>query len=77
MNDWWIYENWTAEPGGKAIVHNGKCSFCNHGKGIHPHASDRNGKWLGPFSTKENAFIRASKLGRARVDYCSRCCGFH
>jgi len=74
MGQWWIYENWTAELGGKAIVHSERRSFCNYGKGIHPHASDCNGRWLGPFPSRESAFAKANQLGRARVDYCSRCC---
>jgi len=71
--EWWIYENWTAEPGGKAIVHNGRCSFCKHGKGIHRDASDRNGRWHGPFENRELAYVPAKQLNRARTDFCSFC----
>jgi hypothetical protein len=48
---YWIYENWTADD--KAVIHNGACGFCNHGKGSskpHPHGN-KNGKWHGPFNT--------------------------
>jgi RPA family protein len=31
---WWVYENWTAKRGGKAIVHKGICTFCREGRGV-------------------------------------------
>jgi len=73
LGEWWIYENWTAEPGGKAIIHNGNCSFCNHGQGIHKGASDRNGRWHGPFKNRKAADNRAKQLNRERTDFCSFC----
>lgn len=70
---WWIYENWTVERGGKTIVHEGACAFCKEGRGIHKEDSGRNGKWHGPFDTKEAAYSYARQLGRARTDFCSFC----
>ena len=70
---WWIYENWTAERGGKAIVHKGACVFCKDGQGIHNEDSDRNGKWHGPFDAKEAAYSYARQLDRARTGFCSFC----
>jgi len=73
LSDWWIYENWTVERGGKAIIHNAGCSFCRDGKGIHRDSSDRNGRWLGPFASREAAYGRAKQLNRARTDFCKFC----
>jgi len=70
---WWVYENWRAETGGKARVHNGSCSFCRDGKGFQSQDSGMNGKWHGPFETREIAYAHAKKLRRAKTDFCSRC----
>lgn len=46
----WVYENWTAEK--KAVIHDGACGHCNHGKGCHPNPlGNKNGTWRGPFQT--------------------------
>ena len=66
-----VYENWVAE-GHKARVHRSTCSFCNGGKGIHPHAGPRNGKWHGPFGGLEEALAAAAKSG-GRVSSCKVC----
>lgn len=70
---WWVYENWTAEQGGKAIIHDGNCSFCREGKGIHKEDSGRNGKWHGPFENREDAYFQAKKMNRSRTTFCSFC----
>ncbi len=69
--DYWVYENWRAD-GHKARVHLGDCPFCNHGRGIHPLASDDNGRWHGPFATLGQARQAASGLGR-NVSECRKC----
>lgn len=68
--DYYIYENWTAEQ--KAMIHRSGCSFCNSGRGIHSGATDRNGKWHGPFSTLPAATQAAARLGRP-VRRCGHC----
>ncbi|MCJ7423885.1 hypothetical protein MUP01_06405 [Candidatus Bathyarchaeota archaeon] len=73
---WWVYENWTVVRGGKAIVHNGRCSFCRDGKGIHKEDSGKNGKWHGSFESRETAFEYAKALNRARTDFCNYCASF-
>ncbi len=51
---YWIYENWTAEN--KAKLHEGSCSFCNEGLGIHDDKEEgMNGRWHGPFNTFSEA----------------------
>lgn len=48
-----IYQNWTAEN--KAVLHEGSCKYCNHGKGCHKNIrGDKNGKWHGPFNSVED-----------------------
>jgi len=69
----WVYENWTVEAGGKAIIHRGDCPFCNHGRGIHPNSSDRNGTWHGQFSTENDAMTYARGLNRRTVSRCRFC----
>ena len=76
MSDWWIYENWRAVPGGEAIVHNGSCPWCNHGRGIHwkrLKTSDENGRWHGPYPTKNEALAQAQRLRRRETRSCKYC----
>lgn len=68
----WIYENWQAGPH-KAIVHRAGCGSCNDGKGIHPGASDKNGRWIGGFDSWAKALAVAQKLKAVDVRPCQRC----
>ena len=77
QSDWWIYENWRAVPGGEAIVHKGNCPWCNHGRGIHwkrRKTSDKNGRWHGPYPTKNDALAQAQRLRRRETRSCKYCC---
>ena len=67
----WVYENWVA-AGHQGKVHRGECGFCNHGAGVHGGGQTRNGRWLGPFRTPEEAKAAAERAG-AEVRACSRC----
>ncbi len=67
---YYVYENWTHK---KAVVHAGNCSFCNAGQGIHPAASNRNGRWHGPFEDKEAALQAAQETRRVIVRTCTFC----
>jgi len=73
MCQYYIYHNWTAERGGKALIHKGNCRFCNYGQGIHNTGPTRNGEWSGPFKAKEDAFNKARQTEAERVDYCKKC----
>ena len=73
MTEYYFYHNWTAEKGGKAIIHRGDCSFCNNGRGIHNTGQTRNGQWIGPFNTKFYAIDKAKSVNAARVDLCKKC----
>lgn len=65
----YVYENWTVE---KARVHRAECPFCNDGRGMHPGASNRNGRWHGPFASRQQAAHVAQKTGRP-VSSCGHC----
>lgn len=66
---YWVYENWTH---GKAIVHKAECGFCNFGKGVR-RTFGNNGKWHGPYKTKEEARLKARQTNRERVAFCIPC----
>ncbi len=68
--DYWVYENWTHK---KAIIHNGPCSYCNHGKGMHAGSTNRNGQWLGPFNSLDEAQKVADSTGRDEIRSCQNC----
>jgi len=67
----YVYENWTAEH--KAVVHTGRCGYCNDGKGCHRlKLGKKNGRWLGPFPTLEKAWTAAVNTRRpARGHRCT------
>lgn len=69
----WVYENWRAAPGGKARIHMGSCVFCNHGMGTGRGETGRNGKWHGPYSSRQSAEAAAKALGRPLTDHCRIC----
>ena len=68
--EYWIYENWTQD---KAVVHIDECPDCNYGKGKHVVKSSGNGRWLGPFSSREIASNVAKQLERRDDHICLRC----
>lgn len=51
---YYIYENWQAGPH-KAVIHNGICAFCNHGKGRAGGYDPAHAKWHGEFNSLESA----------------------
>lgn len=71
QNQYFVYENWVAE-GHKARIHFGSCGHCNYGRGVHPEAGDRNGKWFGPFTSFADAKNAAYKTG-GYVSCCKHC----
>lgn len=74
MDQYWVYYNWRAERGEKAIVHRGDCGNCNNGQGkMGRGSSTPNGRWLGPFNTRQDEYRTAQNTGAARVDG-GRCC---
>lgn len=69
---YWVYENWTHE---KAMIHEGRCSYCNDGRGIHGGSGNRNGRWHGPFGSRNEAERKAAATGRQLVRACKSCLG--
>jgi len=67
----YIYENWVAE-GHKARIHFGHCSYCKFGHGIHETTNERNGRWLGPYNTLQEALVSAQNTGGV-VSKCKHC----
>lgn len=68
----YVYENWRADD--KAVVHRADCSFCNSGKGTgRGTLGEVNGKWHGPFESKEEAFCYAKSLNRKKTCCCATC----
>jgi len=68
--DFWVYENWTHKY---AKAHHSACSYCNGGAGLHADSSNRNGHWLGPFSSKEQALTAARATGQPKTGFCAIC----
>ncbi len=64
-----VYENWTAH---KAKIHLSDCPYCKYGKGTHETGPTRNGRWLGPFATYEEAHATATATAQpvSRCQYC-------
>jgi hypothetical protein len=69
LMEWHVYENWALD---RARIHEGDPGHCNHGSGIRSAASERNGKWHGPFD-RDSAFEHASSLTRADIRPCPVC----
>jgi len=60
---YYVYENWTAEH--KAVIHRATCGNCNEGRGCHKNVlGERNGRWLGPFHTLDEADRAAAATQR-------------
>ena len=68
---YFVYENWVAE-GHKAKIHFGDCPYCNFGKGMHQTDNETNGRWLGPFTSFQEAIHAATATG-GRVSPCKHC----
>lgn len=62
--NFWGYENWTAEQ--KAVIHKGSCGHCKEGRGCHQNIlGEKNGRWLGPYSTLADAQSAANATKRS------------
>ncbi|MFN8400086.1 MAG: hypothetical protein U0X74_08725 [Anaerolineales bacterium] len=70
-NSYFVYENWVAE-GHKARIHFGHCSFCNFGQGMHGTENETHGRWLGPFSSFNEALDVATET-KGNVTQCKHC----
>ncbi len=69
-SEWWVYENWIQH---KAVVHRANCSFCQGGKGMHKGSTTKNGQWLGPQGTRDEAMSVARETRQPDVRPCRKC----
>ena len=63
---YYVYENWRAGPH-KAVIHQGKCGFCNNGAGQRGGTHPKHGRWHGPFPTAAAAKPYAGTLAAGIV----------
>ena len=68
MDTFWVMEN---KAHGYARIHRGRCPSCMDGSGPRP---GHGGMWRGPFTTFEDALIRANVPGKHSDELnCPRC----
>ncbi|MGY1740155.1 MULTISPECIES: hypothetical protein [unclassified Blastococcus] len=65
---YWVYED---RRGDRATIHLAHCGHCNHGQGK-VGTRPQNGRWHGPFTSRDNAHVAATATHRA-VHRCTRC----
>ena len=65
----YVYEN---RPTNRATIHAAECRSANYGRGVHNVGNTRNGRWLGPYESRETAYEVARGTGR-KVKSCARC----
>ena len=56
-----------------ARIHEGTCSFYNHGEGLFGVHNQRENEWHGPYGSREEAFQGAEATGRREVMGCKVC----
>lgn len=66
----YVYENWTHK---RARLHRSDCSHCNDGRGTQASSGTANGRWLGPFETRQAAEQKLSRLPYADKGACAVC----
>lgn len=70
--NFWIYENWQAAN--KTVIHKATCIYCNNGQGTGKEINKgQNGKWIGPFTSFNDAKLGAAKLKRKENLLCNVC----
>ncbi len=71
-NEYWVAHDFIVQAGGKATIHTGDCSWCNHGTGLSRSTTHKDGVWLGPFDAYEEAHAAATATG-SEVHLCGHC----
>lgn len=66
----YVYENWTHD---RARIHRASCGYCNDGRGTQASSSERNGKWHGPYESRDLALRVAGNLRREDTKVCGTC----
>lgn len=67
---YWVYDD---KETGSACIHEGACSFCNHGEGMGHGRNPSGSEWHGPYASRTEAFRGARKTGRREVRGCGIC----
>ena len=67
---YWVYED---KVNSYARIHEGTCSFCNHGEGLFGIRNQRENEWHGPYGSREEALQGAEATGRREVRRCGIC----
>ena len=67
---YWVYED---KVTASACVHEGACSFCNHGEGMGKGRNEKENEWHGPYPSRTEAFRGARETGRQEVRGCTIC----
>jgi hypothetical protein len=57
----YIYENWRAGPR-KAVIHRGRCGYCNEGRGRAGGYDPTHAKWHGPYTDLIEARRESDRL---------------
>ena len=65
-----IYENWTHK---RACLHRAEFCFCRNGERTQTSSSRQNGRWLGPFSQREEAVTKMRGLDRVDTKLYGTC----
>ncbi len=67
---YWVYDD---KVTGSACIHEGACSFCNHGEGMGKGRNEKENEWYGPYGSREEAYRGARRTGRREVRGCGIC----
>ena len=70
MTKYFIYESLVSH---RVRIHKADCAYCNDGAGFRLNSSVLNGRWHGPYATREDAFRAAKALDRKDTEPCAAC----
>jgi hypothetical protein len=70
LTRFYVYESWIRP---RVRIHRADCGFCNDGAGFRPIPSALNGRWIGPYASREEAYRSAEGLGRTDTGPCAAC----
>jgi F-type H+-transporting ATPase subunit beta len=70
LSDYWIYENWGLR---RIRVHLGDCRYCHDGKGWKRYATEKTGKWHGPYANYRDTFRFSGAYKDWDIRDCSVC----
>jgi hypothetical protein len=65
-----VCQNWRRK---RALVYRSGCSHCNNGLGKRSEDSGHNGRWHGPFDSRDTAVVLMQSFGYAVCGFCRVC----